>query len=70
MMALHRVVYHRLELGMMAGHIRSLLDHNVDRWLAENCQGRYYHNPAWTREKFIEFEDGRDAMWFALRYGQ
>jgi hypothetical protein len=55
---------------MMAGHIRSLLDYNVDRWLEENCQGRYYHNPAWTREKFIEFEDSRDAMWFALRYGR
>ena len=69
-MSLHCVVYHRLELGMMSSHIRSLLDHNVDRWLEENCQGRYYHNPGWTREKFIEFEDSRDAMLFALRYGR
>lgn len=69
-MALHRVVYHRLELGMMAEHIRSLLDYNVGRWLEENCRGHYYHNPVWTGEKFIEFEDSRDAMWFALRYGR
>ena len=69
-MALHRVVYHRLEVGMEAGHIRSLLDHNVDRWLAENCQGRYYHNPGWTREKFIQFEHSGDATLFALRYGR
>ena len=32
-MALHTVVYHRLETGQLAGHIRSLLDYNVDRWL-------------------------------------
>ena len=69
-MSLHRVVYHILELGQLAGDIRSFLDDNVDCWLEENCQGRYYHNPGWTREKFIEFEDSRDAMWFALRYGR
>ena len=67
MMALHTVVYHRLEAGQMAGHIRSLLDHNVDRWLEEHCQGRYYHNPGWTDIKFIQFEDPKDAMLFALR---
>jgi len=69
-MALYTVVYHRLETGQLAGHIRSLLDDNVDRWLEENCQGRYYHNPGWTDTKYIQFEDSRDAMWFALRYGR
>jgi len=52
-MALYTVVYHRLETGQLAGHIRSLLDDNVDRWLEENCQGRYYHNPSWTGESLL-----------------
>ena len=70
MMALHRVVYHKLEPYELSAHIRSLLDYNVDRWLEQHCQGRYYHNPGWTQEKFIEFEDSRDAVCFALRYGR
>lgn len=69
-MALHTVVYHKLEPGQLAGHIRSLLDHNVDRWLAEHCQGRYYHNPGWTDTKFIQFEDELEAFTFALAWGK
>ena len=67
-MTLHTVVYDKLSTGQMAGHIRSLLDDNVDRWLEEHCQGRYYHNPGWTDTKYIQFEDSRDAMLFALRW--
>lgn len=69
-MSLHTVVYHRLEPGQLAGHIRSLLDHNVDRWLEEHCQGRYYHNPGWTDTKFIQFEDALEAFTFSLTWGK
>ena len=69
-MASHRVVYHRYGEGdgMLAGHLRTIKDDNVDQWLRENCRGGYYHNPPWRREKFIEFDNEQDAVMFALRW--
>ena len=69
-MVLYRVVYDRPEFKPIALHKSSVLDYNVDRWCEEHCQGRYYPNPDSSIEKFIEFEDTRDAMWFALKYGK
>lgn len=68
---LHKVVYdHRIHESMPAHYQRSHKDHLVDAWLESNCQSPYYHNPGWTQEKFIEFEDGAEAVAFALKWAQ
>jgi len=43
-------------------------DYLVNEWLKENCKGNYYTSPGYLKEKFIEFEDDRDAVMFALRW--
>jgi hypothetical protein len=65
---LHRVKYADTVDNMPAWTQRSYLDHLVHEWLKENCKGNYYPNPGYVREKFIEFEDDRDAVMFALRW--
>ena len=66
---LHRVVYAKTEVDYIAATYQySLLDHQVDAWLKENCRHAYYHSPGYMREKFIEFEDDEDAVLFALRW--
>lgn len=68
MSKLYKVVYAKTVDDIVSLYQRSYKDHLVDEWLKEHCKGRYYHNPGWTTEKFIEFEDSRDAVWFALRW--
>ena len=65
---LHRVKYANTSGSVQAQYQRSYKDHLVDEWLRENCQHPYYHSPGYLREKFIEFEDDAEAMWFALRW--
>jgi hypothetical protein len=65
---LHRVVYAHTVDYVDAFYQRSYKDHLVDAWLKENCQGNYYHSPGYLREKFIEFEDECDAIFFTLRW--
>jgi len=67
-MALHKVVYAKTVDNVQAQYQRSYLDYLVDQWLEQNCRSRYYHSPGWRMEKFIEFEDSRDATMFALRW--
>jgi len=63
---LHRVKYAETVDDVISMYQRSYKDYLVDEWLKENCKGNYYHNPGWMKEKFIEFEDDRDAILFAL----
>ena len=65
---LHRVKYADTSDSVQAQYQRSYKDHLVDEWLRENCRHPYYHSPGYLREKFIEFEDDAEAMWFALRW--
>ena len=65
---LHRVRYAVTEDNIIAAYQRSYKDHLVDMWLKANCQSPYYHSPGYLREKFIEFEDDKEAMWFKLRW--
>ena len=67
---LHRVKYADTVDGVQAHYQRSYLDHKVDTWLKDNCKNPYYHSPGYLREKFIEFEDDKEAMWFALRWAR
>jgi hypothetical protein len=64
---LHTVMYARSEDGVDAVYQRSYKDHLVDEWLKEHCQAPYYHS-TYHREKFIQFEDDRDAVMFALKW--
>ena len=65
---LHKVVYAKTVDNAMAMYQISYKDHLVDAWLKENCRKPYYHSPGYLKEKFIEFEDSKDASWFALRW--
>ncbi len=65
---LHKVVYAKTVDNAMAMYQISYKDHLVDAWLVENCKHPYYHSPGYLEEKFIEFEDSKEAMWFALRW--
>jgi hypothetical protein len=68
MPVLHKVVYAHTIDHVDAFYQRSYKDHLVDAWLKENCKSPYYHSPGYLREKFIQFEDDREAVWFALRW--
>ena len=65
---LYRVDYAETTDGVEARFQRSLLDHQVNQWLEANCKGHYYHSPGWDKKKYIQFEDDRDAVMFALRW--
>ena len=65
---LHKIKYADTVDGVQAMFQRSYKDHLVDAWLKENCRHPYYHSPGYMYEKFIEFEDDEEAMWFALRF--
>lgn len=58
---LYKVVYDRTPLYTDR-------DIQINMWLNENCRLPYYHSPGYLHEKFIEFEDEKEAMWFALRW--
>ena len=63
---LYKIKYAETVDGVLAAYQRSYKDHLVDEWLKTYCKGRYYHSPGYLTEKFIEFEDEKDAMMFAL----
>lgn len=65
---LHKIVYAHTVDGAMAAYQRSYKDCLVDEWLEANCKHGYYHSPGWMTEKFIQFEDDREAVMFALRW--
>lgn len=65
---LHKVKYADTVYGVQAQYQRSYLDHKVDEWLEENCKYPYYHSPGYSKEKFIEFVDDKEAVMFALRW--
>lgn len=65
---LHKVVYAVTVDGVQAQWQISYKDYIVNEWLKENCKHRYYHSPGYLTEKFIEFEDEKEAMWFSLRF--
>ena len=64
----YKVKYANTVDGVLAMHQYSYLDHLVDEWLKENCKHRYYHGPGYLKEKSIEFENEKEAMWFALKF--
>jgi hypothetical protein len=65
---LHRVKYADTSDGVQAQWQISYKDYKVNEWLKENCRSPYYRSPGYLYEKFIEFEDDTEAMWFALRW--
>lgn len=65
---MYKIVYAKTVDGVPAQWQISYKDYIVNEWLKENCKGAYYHSPGYLEEKFIEFEDSKDAMWFALRW--
>ena len=67
---LHKVTYAKTVDNVQAMFQRSYKDALVDTWLNENCQHPYYHSPGYLYEKFIEFEDDREAVMFALKFAQ
>lgn len=67
---LHKIKYADTVDYVEAQYQRSYLDHLIDEWLRTNCKSRYYHSPGYLKEKFIHFEDDKEAMWFALRWGK
>lgn len=68
-MPLHTVVYAKYDYDNIQSRFRrSYKDWLVDQWLEENCTGMYFHNPGWTTDKFIQFENREDAVHFALRW--
>ena len=65
---LHKVVYACTAGDIEAQYQRSYKDHLVDTWLKTNCKSPYYHSPGYLREKFIQFEDDKEAVMFALKW--
>lgn len=65
---LYRVVYGKTMDGVLAQWQVSYKDYIVNKWLKANCKHPYYHSPGYLTEKFIEFEDDEEAMWFTLRW--
>ena len=63
---LHKVKYANTVDNVLAMYQRSYKDHLVDEWLEANCKSPYYHSPGWMKEKFIQFEDDKEAVLFAL----
>lgn len=64
----YKVVYAKTQDGVPAMWQISYLDYKVNEWLKENCKHPYYHGPGYLTEKFVEFEDEKEAMWFSLRF--
>lgn len=65
---LHKVKYAETIDGVQAQWQISYKDYIVNAWLEENCKNPYYHSPGYLQEKFIEFEDEKEAVMFALRW--
>ena len=65
---LYNVQYAKTTDGIQAQWQISYKDYIVNEWLKVNCKHPYYHSPGYLEEKFIEFEDEKEAMWFSLRW--
>lgn len=65
---LYKIKYAETVDGVQAQWQISYKDYKVDEWLKANCKNPYYHSPGYLTEKFIEFEDEKEAMLFALRW--
>ena len=65
---LYKIKYAETVDGVQAQWQISYKDYIVNEWLKENCKHPYYHSPGYLTEKFIEFEDDKEAMMFALRW--
>lgn len=65
---LYKIKYAETVNGVQAQWQISYKDYIVNAWLKENCKHPYYHSPGYLTEKFIEFEDEKEAMMFALRW--
>ena len=65
---LYKIKYAETVDGVQAQWQISYKDYIVNQWLKENCKSPYYHSPGYLTEKFIEFEDEKEAMMFALRW--
>ena len=66
---LHKIVYAHTVDGVQAQWQISYKDYIVNEWLKEYCKSPYYHSPGYLTEKFIQFEDDKEAVMFALRWG-
>lgn len=66
---LHKIVYGYSDTPH-ARHEWSLKDHNIKEWCFDNCRASFYFHPGYTNEKFVQFEDDADAMWFALKWAK
>jgi hypothetical protein len=64
---LHKVYYSTSTDGVDAKYQTSLLDHQVNEWLRDNCRADYYRS-TYHQHKFIQFEDDEDAIMFALKW--
>ena len=64
----YKIVYAKTTDGVQAQWQVSYKDYIVNQWLKEHCKHPYYHSPGYLTEKFIEFEDEKEAMWFSLRF--
>lgn len=65
---LYKIKYADTVDGVQAQWQISYKDYVVNEWLKTNCKHPYYHSPGYLTEKFIEFEDDKEAMLFALRW--
>ena len=65
---LYKIKYADTVDGVQAQWQISHKDYVVNEWLKTNCKHPYYHSPGYLTEKFIEFEDDKEAMLFALRW--
>ena len=46
----------------------NLKDRNIRAWCDEHCYAPFYFHAGYTNEKFVQFEDDKDAMLFALKW--
>jgi hypothetical protein len=66
---LHKVVYSNTVDDLPAYTQNSYKDYLVKKWCKENCKHRFYVNTSnHTTEKFVEFEDDREAFLFKLKF--
>jgi hypothetical protein len=66
---LHKVVYSNTVDNLPAYTQTSYKDFLVKKWCKENCKHKFYINTSnHTTEKFVEFEDDREAFLFKLKF--
>ena len=62
---LHKIVYGYAE-SFETYDEWNLKDQKIRLWCQNMCSAPFYFHPGYTRKKFIQFEDDRDAVLFAL----